>query len=576
MAKYVLGLSTGRRGAAAALLKDGRIVAALEEERFSRKKQDRSFPEKTINALLSEEGVAFSQLAGIACCQSDEPSAQRFCRFQANNPPPLDCFRDDLASAASAFLPSPFHQSAILLIDDQTSIFKGLGPSIEFVKSHGGIGYLYAAFAAYCGFKPRSGEYKLMGLAPYGQIDGEQTRHFETIIKEKMIDLNDDGDCRVTPGILDFCEDHPPFVEAHWRSLLNIAPRKSESTEIAQDYMNLALAIQTVLEDVVLRLAKYVRRITGANHLCMAGDLALNCVSNGRLLREGIFDNIWIQPAASAPGSALGAALAFWHIGMGKERRTNDVEDRMEGSFLGPAFDDKAIIETCKSFNAPFRRIALEEELCNEVADLLDQGKVVGWFQGRMEFGPRALGNRSILADPRNAEMQKRLNLKIKFREGFRPFAPSVQEEVVEDYFDLPVKSPYMLFTAFLKKELRRDLPPDYDQQELWERLYFPRSAFPAITHVNYSARVQTVARKDNPRFWALLEAFRRRHGCPMVVNTSFNVRGEPMVLTPADAYRCFMRSGMDYLAIGSCLLDKSAQPPLKEDGDWRDLYELD
>jgi len=337
----------------------------------------------------------------------------------------------------------------------------------------------------------------------------------------------------------------------------------------------MALAVQRVTEDIVLRLARTARDLTGAENICLAGGVALNCVANGKLLRSGIFKNLWIQPASGDAGGALGAALAVWHIAFGAERKP-EAGDAMRGAYLGPAFGTDDNVRVCKRFRAPYRLIANENELCATVADLLAEGNVVGWFQGRMEYGPRALGNRSILGDPRNSGMQKHLNLKIKYREGFRPFAPSVLEEDVSTCFDLAESSPYMLLVAPVAEKLRKPLPEKYNELPPWERLYYQRSDLPAITHIDYSARVQTISSATNPRYHALITAFKERCGCPVLVNTSFNVRGEPIVCTPQDAYVCFMRTEMDYLVLGDLLLSKKDQAPLPEDGDWRTEYGLD
>jgi carbamoyltransferase len=365
------------------------------------------------------------------------------------------------------------------------------------------------------------------------------------------------------------------YHEYRWTALFGIGPRKAESEDVAQEYMDMALAIQRVTEDIVLRLARTARELTGSENICLAGGVALNCVANGKLLRSGLFKEVWIQPASGDAGGALGAALAVWHIVLGADRRPA-TGDAMRGSYLGPAFGTDDIARVCKRFRAPYRHIANESELCGTVADLLAEGNVVGWFQGRMEYGPRALGNRSILGDPRNSGMQKHLNLKIKYREGFRPFAPSVLEEDVAACFDLAETSPYMLLVAPVAENLRKPLPESYNDLPLWERLYYQRSDLPSITHIDYSARIQTISAATNSRYHALATSFKERHGCPVLVNTSFNVRGEPIVCTPQDAYICFMRTEMDYLVLGDLLLAKQEQPPLPEDGDWRSEYNLD
>jgi len=365
------------------------------------------------------------------------------------------------------------------------------------------------------------------------------------------------------------------YNAARWQYLFGIAPRVSESEDIPQEYMDMALAIQRVTEDIVMRLARTARAITGSGNLCLAGGVALNCVANGKLLGSEGGEHIWIQPASGDAGGALGAALSVWHIALGNSRQAVP-DDSMQGSYLGPSFEDKSILHTAKRYVAPCKRFDNEAELVDAVADLLSEGNVIGWFQGRMEFGPRALGNRSILGDPRNPEMQKRLNLKIKYREGFRPFAPSVMEEQISTYFAIATPSPYMLLVAPVTESLRLPLPEDYSSLPLFDRLYYQRSSLPAITHVDYSARIQSISQKTNSRYWKLANAFYQRHGCPVLINTSFNVRGEPIVCTPEDAYVCFMRTEMDYLVLGNYLFDKQEQSTLKEQSDWRERFVLD
>lgn len=619
---WLLGISAYYHDSAAALLRDGEIIAAAHEERFTRKKHDPSFPAHAIRYALEEGCIDMADLDAIIFYDKPFLKFERLLEtYHAMAPkglksfltaipvwvkeklfmrsmlekelkaiggadkklPPLHFPEHHLSHAASAFFPSPFEDAAILTVDGvgewaTTSIGHGKGNSLEVMREiqfpHS-LGLLYSAFTAWCGFKVNSGEYKLMGLAPYGNANAEQTKQFEADIENNLIDIRPDGSYVLNMRYFDYATGLRMYNEAAWQKLFGMPPRKAESEDVEQVYMNLALAIQHVTEKVVMRLAETAKKISGSENLCLAGGVALNCVANGKLLESGLFKNIWIQPASGDAGGALGAALAWWHIGMNMPR-TPKPDDAMQGSYLGPAFDTKEIIKTCRRFNAPWHMQATEQELVATVADLLDEGKVVGWFQGRMEYGPRALGNRSILGDARNPEMQKKLNLKIKYREGFRPFAPSVREEDAQDYFSLDVISPYMLLVRPVKEDLLKDLPENYAELPIWERLYWQRSDLPAITHIDFSARIQTVSKKTNPRYWALLEAFQRRHGCGVIVNTSFNVRGEPVVCTPTDAYICFMRTEMDCLALGDVILYKEEQPPLPDDGQWRKEFTLD
>lgn len=619
---YILGISAYYHDSAAALLKDGSIVAAAHEERFTRKKHDAGFPAHAVQYVLEEAGISLADVESVVFYDKPLLKFERLLEtYHAFAPsglksfltaipvwikeklfmrtmlekalkaflpegaalPPLRFPEHHLSHAASAFFPSPFEDAAILTVDGvgewaTTSISHGRDSGITTLREihfpHS-LGLLYSAFTAYCGFKVNSGEYKLMGLAPYGNPDAEQTRFFEDCIERELIDIREDGSYLLNMRYFSYATGLRMYNEPRWRKLFGIPPRTAESEDVGQDYMNMAMAIQHVTEKVVLRLAKSAKEITGSANLCLAGGVALNCVANGKLLESGLFDRIWIQPASGDAGGALGAALAWWHIGLDKPR-TPEAHDAMRGSYLGPEFSSDEILKTCKRFQAPVHMAIDESELVDTVADLLAEGKVVGWFQGRMEYGPRALGNRSILGDPRNPEMQKRLNLKIKYREGFRPFAPSVLEEDVREYFDIASDSPYMLIVEPVKDTLRKPLPEDYASLPLWERLYWQRSTLPAITHIDFSARIQTVSRRTNPRYWALLNAFKQRHDCAVVVNTSFNVRGEPVVCTPEDAYICFMRTEMDCLVMGNAILYKEEQPSLPDDGRWRKEYVLD
>ncbi|MBA4357269.1 MAG: hypothetical protein C0405_06040, partial [Desulfovibrio sp.] len=495
-----------------------------------------------------------------------------------------------LSHAASAFYPSPFDEAAVLTIDGvgewaTTTIGQGAGRDMTILRElhfpHS-LGLLYSALTAWCGFKVNSGEYKLMGLAPYGSPPGmggsERVARFRRVILDQMVDLRADGSLLLNMDYFEYATGLTMCNARRFEAALGLPQRASES-EITQEYMDLALAIQQITEEAVLRMAETARELTGCKNLVMAGGVALNCVANGKLLRRGTFENIWIQPAAGDAGGALGAALAAWHIGLEQPRQADPTApggDAMQGAYLGPSFSGGDIERCCRRFGAPAHRYDDFAALCSEVSAMLAQGKAVGWFQGRMEYGPRALGGRSILGDPRDPAMQKKLNLKIKYREGFRPFAPSVLEEFSSECFDLDRPSPYMLLVAPLAEARRKPLPPDYWTRPMYDRLYVERSDLPAITHVDFSARIQSVSQATNPRYWQLIDTFRREQGCPVVVNTSFNVRGEPIVCTPADAYACFMRTEMDALVLGDFLLVKADQPEWKEGTDWRSQFELD
>ncbi|EHJ48756.1 Carbamoyltransferase [Solidesulfovibrio carbinoliphilus subsp. oakridgensis] len=621
MAQYILGISAYYHDSAAALLRDGEIVAAAHEERFTRKKHDAAFPQKAAAYVLEEAGIGLSELEAIAFYDKPYLKFERLMEtYHGFAPRGVVSFlsampvwikeklfmkkmlREELAKlgqgkprilfpehhlshAASAFYPSPFDEAAILTIDgvgewSTTTIGLGRGKDITFLREldfpHS-LGLLYSAFTYYCGFKVNSGEYKLMGLAPYGIEGSERVADYRQKILDALVDLRPDGSMLLNMAYFDYATGLTMCRDGKWEALFGL-PRRASESELSQEHMDMALAIQQVTEDVVLRLARTAREMTGCKNLVMAGGVSLNCVANGKLLREGIFDDVWIQPAAGDAGGALGAALAARHIWSGHDRAPlpEGAMDRMAGSYLGPEFTRKDAVRVASRHDAPCAVHDDFDALCATVADLLADGKVVGWFQGRMEYGPRALGGRSILGDPRNPEMQKKLNLKIKYREGFRPFAPSVLAEAASECFVLDRPSPYMLLVAPVAEKLRHDLPDGYWEKPMFDRLYVSRSDLPAITHVDFSARIQTVHERTNPRYHRLIKTFADRHGCPVIVNTSFNVRGEPIVCTPEDAYRCFMRTEMDYLVIGDCLFDKTNQPDYGDAGDWRDEYELD
>lgn len=488
-----------------------------------------------------------------------------------------------LSHAASAFYPSPFNEAAILTLDGvgewaTAIIAHGTGKNIRILRElrfpHS-IGLLYSAFTYYCGFKVNSGEYKLMGLAPYGNPESEQTKLFKKLILKHIVDIREDGSIIQNMDYFGYATGLIMTNNKKWEALFGIPPRPEESL-VTQPYMNLALAIQQVTEEVMFKMAYTARKLTGSNNLVMAGGVALNSVANGKLLASGMFDDIWVQPASGDAGGALGAALAGWHIWLGRDRVANTEPDAMKGAYLGPEFSSVDIKQTARKFNADYIYYDSFNLLSEEVAKLLAQGKVIGWFQGRMEFGPRALGSRSILGDARNPDMQRKMNLKIKFREGFRPFAPTVLEEDIEEYFELDRPSPYMLLVVPVVEKRRIPLPVDYHNGTLSDMLYYLRSDVPAITHVDYSARLQSVNKKTNPRYWQVINDFKNLTGYGIIINTSFNVRGEPIVCTPEDAYKCFMRTEIDYLVMGNFLFDKKQQKKIVSDFNWKEEFKLD
>ncbi|HRX98379.1 MAG TPA: carbamoyltransferase C-terminal domain-containing protein [Bacteroidales bacterium] len=488
-----------------------------------------------------------------------------------------------LSHAASAFYPSPFEEAAILTIDGvgewaTSTICKGSGKDITILKEldfpHS-VGLLYSAFTYYTGFKVNSGEYKLMGLAPYGNIEDEETQKFIQITKESLVDIREDGSILLNMDYFYYATGLRMTNDKKWEALFGIPPRKPESP-ITQSYMNMALAIQKITEEIVLKLAQTAKDLSGSKNLVMAGGVALNSVANGKIIEEKIFDGVWIQPAAGDAGGSLGAALTAWHIWKGKDRVPAKHPDAMKGAYLGPEFTNDQIRNIALKYDARFTAYDDYDKLTEQVAKLLDEGNVVGWFQGRMEFGPRALGNRSILGDARNAEMQKKMNLKIKYREGFRPFAPTVLEEDIPEFFEIDHPSPYMLHVIPVKESRRNKEPDNYHNMPLYDRLYHLRSDVPAITHIDYSARIQSVHRDTNPRYWKVINAFKKLTGYGVIVNTSFNVRGEPIVCTPDDGFRCFMRTEMDYLVMGDFLFDKKDQKELLNDSDWKEEFKLD
>jgi carbamoyltransferase len=603
----ILGISAYYHDSAACLVEEGKIVAAAQEERFTRKKHDFSFPGNAIQYCLDYRGISGKELDYIAFYDKPFLKFERLLEtYLAYAPAGIQSFIKAMplwikqklwikelikeetgfegkilfpehheSHAASAFYPSPFQEAAFLTIDgvgEWTTSSYGSGKNndlrivadIQFPHS---LGLLYSAFTYYTGFKVNSGEYKVMGLAPYGE-----PKYMDVIFRE-LIDLKEDGSFRINMKYFNYCAGLTMTNEKFHR-LFGGPPREPES-KLTQRDMDLACSVQEVVEEVVLRMGKHVRKELGMKHLCLAGGVALNCVANGKLLREGIFEDIWIQPAAGDAGGALGAALVVWYRYLGQERNIEPGQDAMQGAYLGPEYKNGDINVFLQQNNIPYSELPVED-IASTVAKLIAKEKVIGWFQGRMEFGPRALGSRSIIGDARSPKMQETMNLKIKFRESFRPFAPSVLNERVSDYFEIDRSSPYMLLVANVKKERQKDMSREQKRLFGLEKLKIARSDIPAITHVDYSARIQTVHQDTNPLYHDLISAFEKDHGCAVIINTSFNVRGEPIVCTPEEAYRCFMRTNMDYLVLGNYLLDKSRQKPLENDSDWRRKFEAD
>ena len=638
----VLGISAFYHDSAACLVADGEIVAAAQEERFTRIKHDYNFPLNAVRYCLREARLNASDLDYVGFYDKPLLKFDRLLETYLDYAPsgfnsflkalPLwmreklwmpDLIRTEMGKAggedderaakklgkkfewkllfgdhheshaASAFYPSPFEEAAILTIDGvgewaTSSVGIGRGNEITLLKElrfPDSLGLLYSAFTYYTGFRVNSGEYKLMGLAPYGEPK------YVSLIKDKLLEIREDGSLKMNHEFFSYSQGLRMTNRA-FDKLFGGAPRKPES-RITQREMDLARSIQMITEEVMLKMTKFAHKETGMKKLCLAGGVALNCVANGRVLREVPFEDIWIQPAAGDAGGALGIALAIWHRYLGKTRvspeksgtwhssrtvKTNGLlayADGMKGSYLGPKYSEEEIEAFLKSKQLPYKKFS-RAELPRKVADLLAAGKIIGLHQGRMEFGPRALGGRSIIGDPRSAEMQSIMNLKIKYRESFRPFAPSVLRERVADWFELDTDSPYMLLVADLEKPRRRKMTTE--EESLWgiEKLNVKRSEVPAVTHVDYSARIQTVRHETNPLYWEIIEAFEKQTGCPIIVNTSFNVRGEPIVCTPEDSYRCFMRTEMDFLVLETLVLDKQDQPSFSEVSNWREEFALD
>lgn len=600
MDHYILGVSGLYHDSAAALIKNGDIVAAAQEERFSRVKNDQQFPYQAIDYVLKTCAVTPSDLSALAFYEKPLRKFGRlFETYRAFAPkglesylmampewltgklflpkqlkqrlfngkgqaPPIYYPEHHLSHAAGAFYPSPFDEAAILTVDGvgewtTASIGYGSGNTIKVLREirfpHS-LGLFYSAFTAYCGFKVNRGEYKLMGLSPYGNPGSDRVRFFKKRILEEMIDLAPDGSFHLNMSYFNYPTGFCMYKETAWQSLFGVPPREEEGA-LTKDHVNLALAVQLVTEEAIFRLCRTARRLTRSPNLVFSGGVALNCVCNGKLRKQNLFDHIWIQPAAGDAGGALGAALAAWYIAEGKPRSVKTTKDSMNGCYLGPEYGDQAVKQVLDKNNVSYTRYETFDDLCRDVSGHLAQGLVIGWFQGRMEYGPRALGNRSIIADARNETMQKKLNLKIKFRESFRPFAPAVLEEDITEYFQMDGISPYMLFTANVVENRCLEPEKDTEPENILERVNEKRSDIPAVTHVDYSARVQSVSKETNPLFWKLLSVFKEKTRYGVLVNTSFNVRGEPIVCSPEDALQCFLKTEMDALVMGMYLVRK-------------------
>lgn len=603
----ILGISAFYHDSAACLVQDGKIVSAAQEERFTRKKHDHAFPVNAARYCLESAGLAPENLDLVAFYEKPFIKFERILETYLSFAPlgiksflkamPLwikqklwmkELIKKDLgyegkvvfpehhqSHAASAFFPSPFQEAAFLTVDgvgEWTTTSFGVGKDngiriIADIKFPHSLGLLYSAFTYYTGFKVNSAEYKVMGLAPYG------TPKYKDVILKELIDLKEDGSFRLNMEYFDYCAGLR-MTGRKFDKLFGGPPRKSESG-LTQREMDLARSVQEVTEEVIMRMARHIKKETGQKYLCLAGGVALNCVSNGKLLRAGLFEDVWIQPASGDAGGALGAALFAWHQYLGNDRTADGKKDVQQGSYLGPAFSSDDIRGYLEKNDIPYHELS-DGEIPKKISDLIASEKVIGWFEGRMEFGPRALGSRSIIGDARSPEMQETMNLKIKFRESFRPFAPSVLADKVSEYFGIDRESPYMLLVAQVKDGHLKKTGPEDEKLSGLKKLYVVRSDVPAITHVDNSARVQTVNRETNPLYYEMISQFEKDHGCPVIINTSFNVRGEPIVCTPEDAYRCFMRTNMDYLIMGNFLLEKAGQKPLEGDTDWQKEFELD
>lgn len=603
----ILGISAFYHDSAACLVQDGRIVAAAQEERFTRKKHDQSFPTYAIRFCLDFAKISIKDIDYVVFYDKPFLKFERILEtYMSFAPKGISSFikavplwikkklwiksliQEELdfegeilfpshhqSHAASAFFPSPFQEAAFLTIDgvgEWTTSSFGVGKDNQIniladIKFPHSLGLLYSAFTYYTGFKVNSGEYKVMGLAPYGEPK------YKDLILNELLDLKPDGSFKMNMKYFDYCVGLT-MTNRRFNKLFGGPPRKPES-KLTQREMDLARSVQDVVEEIVLRMARHIKKETGQKYLCLAGGVALNCVANGKLLRENIFEDIWVQPAAGDAGGALGAALMTWYQYLNNPRQAQPKSDFMLGSYLGPEYKNGEISTFLTENEIPYKELN-EKEIPKKVADLVASEKVIGWFQGRMEFGPRALGARSIIGDARSPKMQETMNLKIKFRESFRPFAPSVLGERVENYFEIDRPSPYMLLVANVQKERQKAMSGEAQKLFGLDKLKVSRSDIPAITHVDYSARVQTVHKETNPLYHQMITEFEKNHDCAVIINTSFNVRGEPIVCTPEDAFRCFMRTNMDYLILGNYLLDKTEQKKWEEEKDWKEEFELD
>jgi carbamoyltransferase len=618
----ILGISAFYHDSAASIIQDGKIIAAAQEERFTRKKHDPGFPTHAIKFCLEYSGLELKDLDAVVFYDKPLLKFERLLEtYYAFAPKGLKSFiismpvwikekmflkrliheelenigkydkkktkllfpEHHLSHAASAYYPSPFEDAAILTIDGvgewaTASICHGIKGDIKILKEmrfpHS-LGLLYSAFTYFLGFRVNSGEYKLMGLAPYGNPISPDIKSYVDTIKKDLVSIKKDGSIWLNQEYFDYATGLKMVNESKWEHLFGFKTRRPED-ELLQHHCNLGLAIQQITEEVVVMMAQEAKRLTGSDNMCLAGGVALNCVSNGKLQKSGVFKNVFIQPAAGDAGGALGAALAVNYIYYQQERVVDYKMDAMEGSYLGPTISDLEVELMAKKYKAQYQYFQNFDELAAKTADLLTKENVIGWVQGKMEFGPRALGARSILGDPRSPEMQKKLNLKIKYRESFRPFAPSVLAEDVSEMFDYEGISPYMLLVHPVADAIKKTLPEGYDDMNLRDKLYHLRSDLPSITHIDFSARIQTVHKETNPRYYKMISEFKKITGMGVVVNTSFNVRGEPIVMTPNDAYRCFMRTEMDYLVVGNFLFSKVGQPEWKEKDNWKEEFVLD
>jgi len=619
----ILGISAFYHDSAAALIQDGKIVAAAQEERFTRKKHDAAFPVNAVKYCLEFSGLKLNDLDAVVfydkpllkferlietyysfapqgvrsfitampVWMKEKLFLKREIRNQLSEIEEVDFNKvkllfpeHHLSHAASTYYPSPYEEAAILTVDGvgewaTASICHGKGKDITILKElkfPNSLGLLYSAFTYFLGFRVNSGEYKLMGLAPYGNAGSDNVKKFKKIITEQLITVFDDGSIHLNQQYFNYAVGLTMTNNNAFEKLFGIKRRLPE-TELEQVHCDMGLAIQLVTEEIMVKMAAEAKRLTGSDSLCLSGGVALNCVANGKIINEKIFKNVFIQPASGDAGGALGAALAAYHIFYSRERAVDSTKmDALSGSYLGPYYSEKEITQTLKKYDAVAVKYNSTTALADKVAGYLNNEKAIGWVQGRMEFGPRALGARSVIGDARSPEMQKKLNLKVKFRESFRPFAPSVLAEKASEYFNTNHASPYMLEVQNIADAIKKPLPDNYAQLSIRDKLYFQRSTLPAITHVDYSARIQTVHKETNPVYWELLNSFYKLTGCPVIVNTSFNVRGEPIVCTPEDAYRCFMRTNLDVLVLDNFVLLKEEQPQWKETDNWKEEFTLD